>query len=369
MTEEEPGTTFEKRDAETDEDADDKLIRRYTQKDAQSDLKTLGDGYHTGIQELEARRFRWLPGRLYGIIGRPGHGKTALLLELVMRHVQQRKEKPDKRGPAVFVSYEVPMVDIYIRLLRREVAESRRKRGVSISKTPAPEDVRQWLRDPEGHPEHAHELEPAAEALDAYQREDLLRVVDGDADATNVEKLVQELEDHAEEAGKPFSLVCVDYWQKVKPVIRPEITSRYLQLSDVADRLRRFAKGEKTGEYACPVVLAAQVKRTEKDEQPLLHQIREADDLANDASGVLSVWFQGQDEEHPDDRAFQVSIEKNFQVSIEKNRDGVRGKPFPMTFHADVGLFLDVRGGRGPRGWYDDGTTSGTHDGVGKALD
>jgi replicative DNA helicase len=308
----------------------------YTLQDARRDASAAGEGLSTGFAQLDAWGLRWNPGKLYAVVGRPGEGKTTLLLEILMRHIEAREagKVSSDRAPAVLVTYEENRHDLFLRLLLREIARAG-------NRTPPPRHVaKTWLQT--GKIAAADSmasmwdtlLRDAAERLDAHANAGRLTLVDGDRDGGDVRTLLGGLGAAAQTFGAPPSLVVVDYFQKIKPPQDEYLrTSRQAQLQEVADELRQYAKGQ-TGAreddsltaYAVPVVVGAQVNREtvrvgskdkEDERQPELHHIREADDLANDAAGVLTLF-------RPEPGTLQVKG--------VKNRDGERDRIAKFAF-------------------------------------
>jgi replicative DNA helicase len=305
----------------------------YRSKEAGADLKQSGEGFSTGFAFLDSMSFHLVPGKLYAVAARPGSGKTALLLELLLRHAEIRaglRDQPDdyapidakNRAPAVFVSYEEPRSELYVRLLLRVVAEQAGGPPAWwTEKTPGRWWARKWLKAELkiDRPEIEEAFSKAAAYLDGLIADGHMALVDGDRDGGNIDLLLASLTRGAAAKGGPSSLVLVDYYQKIRPPESTRASSRQMQLQEVADRLRQFAKGElvdaqRGASWAVPVFVGAQVNRTasaqgkEDGDPPDLDQIREADDLANDAAGVITLHLQGEE----------------LKAKVAKNRDGRR---------------------------------------------
>jgi replicative DNA helicase len=311
----------------------DSIFDLYRSKEAGDDLQKSGEGISTGFEFLDYMGFVLVPGKLYAVGARQGSGKTALLLELLVRHAEMRaglRSVPEEmaaisketRAPAVFISYEEQRSELYVRLLIRQVAEAA---GGPPSwwtdKTPPRWWARKWLRgDLKAPPKGVAEaLAEAASRLDGLIDGGHMALLDGDRDGGNIDLLLGSLTRGSAAKGGPPSLVLVDYYQKIRPPEDTRAASRQLQLQEVADKLRRFAKGEFIADqlgasWAVPVVVGTQVNRLasaqgkEEGDPPDLDQIREADDLANDAAGVVTLLLEG-------DR---------LKVKVAKNRDGRR---------------------------------------------
>ncbi len=309
------------------------LFRPYTLEDARRDAAAAGEGLSTGFDALDRAEVRLKPGKLYVVAGRPGEGKTTLLLEMLMRHVEARAAADtisSERGPAVFVSYEENRFNLYLRLLLRAIATTRERPGV-----PPRSVVEAWLGTRTIGPgamaeTWVDELERAGDELDALSEKGLLVLLDGDRDGPEVDSLLNNLQASQEARGKPPSLLVVDYYQKVRPPANLRGASRQEQLQEVADLLRRYAKGEQEGqerpEYAVPILVGAQVNRDvtagKESVQPELHHIREADDLANDATAVLTLHRPETDQDG-----------QPLKVKVVKNRDGRRDRIVERGFY------------------------------------
>jgi replicative DNA helicase len=334
-------------------DADAFRFQPYTLEEARASAHAAGEGLRTGFPQLDQCDLRWQPGKLYAVVGRPSEGKTTLLLEFLMRHAVERaaidpvqrdltNQTPvTKRAPAVFVSYEENLHHIYLRLVLREVTRMRLS-NVGPKKPVSRPLAEEWLRSGliRGQGEAAEYragLNTASQVIDDLMQRKHLALVDGDADGGEIDRLLHRLAGAGAVAGGPPSLVVIDYYQKIRPARDLRGASRQEQLQDVADRLRRYAKGEpvKGGEadpgQAVPVLVGAQVNRdATAGTQPELHQIREADDLANDAAGVITLYRPTEEEGG------------ELRLKLVKNRDGRRGTTVSLGFHGAGGYVSDA---------------------------
>lgn len=326
-------------------DADQVRFRPYTLAEARADALRAGEGLSSGFSALDAEDFRYRPGKLYAVVGRPSEGKTAFLLETVIRSLDV--PGGDALGPAVFVSYEENLHHIYTRLLLRQLERYRLDSPGANIPVIARTAVEEWLRTGAiGNGTASPWIEAlaiVAGAIDRHSAAGRLVLVDGDADGGEVDRLIAWLRESAAHAKVTPRLVAVDYYQKVRPPTYMRGESRQQQLQEVADILRRYAKGE-TAETsgqdadvsrAVPVLVGAQVSREATDAkgipvQPELAHIREADDLANDAAGVLTL-------HRPEETGGEV-----LNVKVVKNRDGRRGGLVSFGFHGGSGLITDT---------------------------
>lgn len=343
------------------------LFRPYTLTDARAELVGMGPGMPTGFPTLDAFvRFR--PGKVYVLAGRQGEGKTTFGLNLLLRHVEERARRlpslahlfaaapclsdadlPDPQhdrtwetvtGPAVYVGYEGSRAEIYVRLVMRQIAVQRVGAGRPVGSA-SQMDVERFLRGEPLRPGAdaeftADEIARAVERLDAYGRAGLLVLVDGDEKDRDLRSLLDALRRGGLRA-RP-SLLVIDYYQKARVPADLQSASRQQQLAAISGEILRYAKGM-VGDtlvpgQAVPVLVGAQVARSQvkTGEQPTQDAIREADDLVNDASVVLTL-------SRPKDRegnAGATGEDRRLNLAIVKNRDGRRDVIVPFAFAGDA---------------------------------
>lgn len=308
------------------------LFQPYTSEHARADALLAGEAISTGIASLDAAEFMLHAGNVWTFAGRQGGGKTAVLLETTMRHVESTSD-----ACALFISFEGSRSELYRRLLLRQVAAGR----VEDDRPPgAPylADATRWLRD--GHvfehearfdslaTEWEAELEHAAQVLDGHLRAHRLVLIDGDDVPGEGGVTASRIMDALRLSPRRPTLAVFDYWQKLTPTNRGDV--RYVQLKETADRLRRYAKGDGDPAQAVVVLTAAQINR-EADGQPRLEHIRESDDLGNDGAGVVTLYL-------PDD----PDPVKRMKLQVVKNRFGPNGGRAELLFHGSCGYFAET---------------------------
>lgn len=318
------GVTIEKPDLGPEDPVREALATPYTLTRWGEDLRALAAGVPTGFTALEDVGMRWVPGKLYGVAARPGGGKTAFLLEACLLYLEAH---PDAH--ALFLSWEEPLAEIMVRLVRR--ADAHLTRGVDNALFKGPllfnDTVRAFGRDPntEEVPEWAKErLAAASRTLPPLLER--LHLVDGDALGHDIATVLAEVAGWMREPGAPrLGLVAVDYFQKLKGPAGGRFFGRQHELQSVSDHLRRFSKGatlRMDGDidtpdpaYAVPVLVGAQVTRG-GGEHPSGDAIREADDLLNDAAAVVTLsWKDFVKDE-------TAGAMRKLRLSVPKHRDG-----------------------------------------------
>lgn len=212
------------------------------------------------------------PGSISYVVGRPGCGKTTLLVNLAL-------EAASLGGWGVaFISLEVTRLDLTIKALTM----------LQSSKKPLSyHDVKKALRD---NPTTLH---------DACHRLDALAVRAATPEGATANDIVAYIEEVAASTAPP--LIIIDYVQLVRSDRRHE--ARYLDLAAVSHTLLDAAK-----RYGAIIVAGCQARRAVGDERPpRLSDLREAGDLEQDAAVVIGL--------HPGDWG-------TLRVEVLKNRYG-----------------------------------------------
>ncbi len=334
----------------------------YTLDEWSADLQVLAGGVETGFAPLADVGLRWVAGKVYAVVARPGHGKTSFMLEAAARSVEASTD-----AVALFCSWEEPRAELVLRLFQRADAcrqmSSEKKALVGV---PIPKPVlRAWGRggDEDVYDDTRERLEavrPAVEAL--LQR---LRIVEGHRLGRFVHPVLAAVGEWMRAEKVRPALVAVDYFQKLRA--KGRYTSRQNELLEVSGTLLRFAGGEQipaevaddlgvsAGEddqcWAVPVLVGAQVNRGDLAAgHPSGDNIREAEDLLNDAAAVLALSVERVAEGAPGDQREDVS--SKLRVSVPKNRDGrarkdeVASIPWkPARSWLDTGATTDAQGG------------------------
>jgi len=204
-----------------------------------------------GIEIIDkALRGGLMPGALY-LLGAPsGHGKTTLLQCAAFNCARTR-------GPALFVSPEMSMVE----LAEREIV---RVSGIPLHKR--------------GHWVHPNDRVPAEMA-----HEEAAKMIASDALPVHiVEDMNITMEDVSSAAGKidGLRLIIVDYAQEI--AARDSNMARYLAVGEVGKDA--IAMGRKLN---CPVIVASQVNVFKTDSGSLEYAFRETKDLEHRAHASL----------------------------------------------------------------------------------
>lgn len=287
-----------------------RLPEPYLLEDLEEELRTTTPALSSGYRWLD--RIAQIPaGALTIIAGRPGHGKTTLQLNLLIRML---KAYPGKRF--YFFSYEEAkkaLATKIIMILAGEEIQRDTNYGAYVH----------YLKEKRGTNkkidlaiQEYQEITSAGRLLisdDMYRAEDLTVVL---------EALSREGETGA---------VFIDYLQKI-PVQRPQ-SQRYMDIKLISELMLRQAVSQDI-----PIILGAQLSRASGGgAEPTLADLREGGDIEQDANLVLSLYTQAIDElqeKASGQRGIPAKVET--KVSVLKNRAGGAGLYQKMEFNMPI---------------------------------
>jgi len=235
-------------------------------------LRSKPEGLKTGYRSLDAT-ISIDPGLLTVIAGRPGHGKTTLMLNFAKNIIEQYPEKT-----VLFFSYEVSTERIYTQLIMNEARTEIMPQNSTDYRTQFKLYEEYLTQDFVFN--NYEEVDDAVEKIGQFINQDRLKVF---KEAYNVKDLAAVI--------RSFSklhdvVVFVDYIQKIKSSDRNN-AQRYLEVAEVSEILRETAVS-----LNVPIITGAQVSRPLKGKMttaPRLSELREAGDIEQDAALVLGI--------------------------------------------------------------------------------
>lgn len=222
-----------------------------------------------------------MPGDLVIVCARPGAGKTAFTMNLVLNMAKQ-----GKRG--LFFSLEMSEGSVINRIM--SIVSQ-----VELNKLKDIEKYDKLTND------ELHKLNEASEVLTRVDNR--LKITSGSITLDKIKSLCKATKGE-------FDYIAIDYLQ----LIRAEGKDRYSQVTEISLALKEIAM-----ECKMPVIALSQLSReVEKraDKRPVLSDLRESGQIEQDASIVLGLYreiYYNQDFED----------ERLMEVGILKNRDGV----------------------------------------------
>lgn len=287
-----------------------RLPEPYLMEDLAGDLKTTTPALSSGYTWLD--RIAQIPvGALTIVGGRPGHGKTTLQLNILIRML---RAYPYKRF--FFFSYEEArkaLATKIIMILAGVELQRETNYGAYVHYIKEKQGTNKKIDDALQEYEDITSAGRLLVSDDMYRAEDL---------AVVLEALGREGETGA---------VFIDYLQKI-PVQRPQ-SQRYMDIKLISELMLKQAVSQDI-----PIILGAQLSRASGGgAEPTLADLREGGDIEQDANLVLSLYTQAIDElqeKTSGQRGKSAKVET--KVSVLKNRGGEAGHYQKMDFNMPI---------------------------------
>ncbi len=311
-------------------------------------MRVSGAGKSCGWTALDHREVGFYPGELTIIAGRTGHGKTAVILNLLLHWLE--KYSDDR---FILYSYEIPSESVFVKL----ISALTRKNGASGWTY---SDIRGWLQTGTLGERTKGTVPELQQAID-YVRANQSRIEVVYQPDWNAERLAQDARMRAvREGARPLGGVLVDYLQ-ILPPPEVELESREHAVSLSARLLKRLAVG-----LQIPIVSAAQisheasrlldrvpegpfaserVRRAIAARRPQLHHLREGGgeqeaDLVMGIHNYRADYQQAHDIEKVDYGTLGEEEASLFEVLVLKNRNGGLGLA-ALSFDSRTGYIRD----------------------------
>ncbi|MEM5558927.1 replicative DNA helicase [Aliarcobacter cryaerophilus] len=286
-------------------------------------MKKLGNRYligqTTGFEALDKKTTGFNEGDLVIIAARPAMGKTALVLNMALKNVEQKKG-------VIFFSLEMPAEQLMLRMLAAKTSiplQNLRKGDM---------DDKEWSN-----------LSAAFDDLNSKK----LFVDDGGS--ININQLRARVRKLAQIQENNISLVIIDYLQLMQGLGNKD---RHQEVSDISRGLKMLAR-----ELKIPIVALSQLNRgleSRPDKRPMLSDLRESGAIEQDADIIMFVYrddvYKQRDEARKEKEAKDKGedykskfIDKPIEeaeIIIGKQRNGPIGT-VKLDFHKALTKFID----------------------------
>lgn len=296
-----------------------RAIEPYSLRLLIEDINQTRPGLKTGYESLD--KFLSIPQEAITIIGaRPSHGKTTLLMNLLLKFTKKYQDKS-----FFYFSYEESRRQIGIKLLNI-------LSGTIINSGREDENVlmlEDYLRDEKTDSE---EIERGKKVFNELIDSKRLWVID---EPYFVDELGDTLAYLAErhDTGAVF----VDYIQKVK--IKGRYQTRQIELQKVSERILETAKS-----LSIPIILGAQFGRDKEHKDKVrLDNLREAGDIEQDANLVLGLYNPAM-EKAQEEGEFLRDATVDLKITILKNRNGPVNEEATLSFNRPL-LTIEEKAG------------------------
>ena len=271
------------------------------------EIATIPPAYKTGYSSLD-RFIGFTPGAITLIAGRPSHGKTTFMFNLLL---QMSKLYQDESF--YFFTYEEPVKNISVKLLNRLIDTDLREHFREIQDLPKPtnyEFIKNYIR---ANRTDINQIEEGKRLLQELIDSQRITVIDRNYSVEQLSSLIAYL-NKRERIGAIF----IDYIQRMNTERKTQ--DKRTEIAHISDSVLQIAK-----ESGLPIILGAQLNRATdtKGGKPKLENLKEAGNLEEDANTVISVYCKAREEEETADGG-QSSKEREVDLEIKtlKNREG-----------------------------------------------
>jgi len=291
------------------------------------EIATLPPAYKTGYSSLDTFA-GFTSGAITLVAGRPGHGKTTLLFNLLLEMSSLYQDKS-----FYFFTYEEPVKNISVKLLNRLTATDLSgyfRDYPSLSKPTNYEFLKAYIRDRRTDIAQIEEGKRLLQELIDSQR---IKVVDRNYSVEELYSLVAYI-NKREQVGTVF----IDYIQRMRTDRKTQ--DKRTEIAHISDQVLQIAK-----DSGLPIILGAQLNRATTQgamKKPALENLKEAGNLEEDANTVLSVYNENRElEESPDGESYKKLREVDLEIKALKNREGEVNQKALLTFDKWTGVIKD----------------------------
>jgi replicative DNA helicase len=268
------------------------------------DISTLPPAYKTGYSSLDSF-IGFTPGAITLIAGRPSHGKTTFMFNLLLQMSNIYKDEK-----FYFFSYEEPQKNISVKILNRLIDTDLSGYFREIKDLPKHtnyEFIKHYIRSGRTDIVNIEEGKRLFKELIDSQR---IRIIDRNYSVEELSSLVAQIT-KKDRVGALF----IDYIQRMRTERKTQ--DKRTEVAHISDKTLHIAK-----ESGLPIILGAQLNREAKKE-PSLENLKEAGNLEEDANTVISVYCKAREEEETesgDKTGKQKIVDIKFKTL--KNREG-----------------------------------------------
>ena len=286
------------------------------------EIATLPPAYKTGYSSLDSF-IGFTPGAITLIAGRPSHGKTTFMFNLLLQMSNLYKDES-----FYFFTYEEPLKNISVKLLNRLTATDLSGHYTEVRDLAKPtnyEFIKSYIK---ANRTDISQIEEGKRQLQELIDSQRIRVIDRNYSVEELSSLIAYL-NKRERIGALF----IDYIQRMKTDRRTQ--DKRTEIAHISDQVLQIAK-----ESGLPIILGAQLNRATQDTnkgKPKLENLKEAGNLEEDANTVLSVYNESRETDETSD-GDRGQREVELEIKALKNREGEVNQTARLTFDKWTGV-------------------------------
>jgi DNA primase catalytic core len=287
------------------------------------EIANLPPAYKTGYSSLD-KFIGFTPGAITLIAGRPSHGKTTFMFNLLLEMSRLYKDES-----FYFFTYEEPVKNISVKLLNRLVATdlSQYYREIKdLSKPTNYEFLKSYIKTRRTDIQAIEEAKKQLQYLIDSQK---IRVIDKNYSVEELYNLILYI-NKKERIGGVF----IDYIQRMRTDRKTQ--DKRTEIAHISDQVLQIAK-----DSGLPLILGAQLNRDAKA-KPTLENLKEAGNLEEDANTVLSVYNESRErDETATGETYKGAREVELEIKALKNREGEVNQTATLIFDKYTGVIKD----------------------------
>ena len=288
------------------------------------EIATLPPAYKTGYSSLDSF-IGFTPGAITLIAGRPSHGKTTFMFNLLLEMSRLYKDES-----FYFFTYEEPLKNISIKLLNRLIDTDLSGYFREFKDLPTPtnyEFIKHYIRTQRTDIQEIEEGKKQFRELIDSQR---IKVIDRNYSVEELSSLIAYL-NKRERIGALF----IDYIQRMRTDAKTQ--DMRTKIAHISDSVLQIAK-----ESGLPIILGAQLNRATQESKggkPKLENLKEAGNLEEDANTVLSVYNESREkDENSEGDSYKGVRNVELEIKALKNREGEVNKTALLIFDKWTGV-------------------------------
>ena len=295
------------------------------------EIATLPPAYKTGYSSLDSF-IGFTPGAITLIAGRPSHGKTTFMFNLLLQMSNLYQDES-----FYFFTYEEPVKNISVKLLNRLIDTDLSGYFRDIKDLPKPtnyEFIKAYIR---ARRTDIGQIEEGKRLLQELIDSQRITVIDRNYSVEQLSSLIAYL-NKRERIGALF----IDYIQRMNTERRTQ--DKRTEIAHISDSVLQIAK-----DSGLPIILGAQLNRATdtKGGKPKLENLKEAGNLEEDANTVISVYCRAREEEETESGE-QSSKQREVELEIKtlKNREGEVNTTETLNWDRWNGVIKERRGAK-----------------------
>lgn len=292
-------------------------------KALQEEISTIPPAYKTGYLSLD-KFVGFTPGAITLIAGRPGHGKTTLLYNLLL---EMSRLYPGESF--YYFTYEEPVKNLAIKLLNRLTAtdlSGHKGEYPDKAKFNNYEFIKAYIRTERTD---IAELEEGKRKLQELIDRGRIKIIDRNYSVEELHTLLAYLN-----KKEKIGAIIIDYIQRMRTERRTQ--DKRTEIAHISDQVLQIAK-----DSGLPIILGAQLNR-EATAKPRLENLKEAGNLEEDANTVISVYNDSREqEENSQGETYKGVREVELELKVLKNREGEVNQVATLLFDKWTGVITD----------------------------